>query len=162
VTIAQMKAGFACNVIPDSAMMQGTLRWLRPSVGERLETEVRRIATGIAESLGAVAHVTIEHVMPAAINDAALAERSARAAAAVQGETRVQRLETPSMAGEDFAFMLNALPGSYILLGSGQPATPVHSANYDFNDDILPVGASYWVTLAERSLREAPAVALHS
>ena len=158
VTIAQMTAGSACNVIPDSATMQGTLRWLRPSVGELLETEVRRIATGIAESLGAVADVNIERVMPATINDPALAERSSRAAAAVAGETRVQRLETPSMAGEDFAFMLNVLPGNYILLGSGQSATPVHSAKYDFNDDILPVGASYWVTLAEQSLREATVV----
>ena len=156
VTIAQMTAGSACNVIPDLATMQGTLRWSRPSVGELLETEVRRIATGIAAGLGAVADVTIEPVMPATINDPAFAELSCRAAVAVAGETRVQRLETPSLAGEDFAFMLNALPGNYILLGSGQSATPVHSAKYDFNDDILPVGASYWVTLAEQSLRPNP------
>ena len=97
VTIAQMTAGSACNVIPDSATMQGTLRWSRPSVGELLEKEVRRIATGIAESLGAVADVTIEPVMPATINDPAFAELSCRAAVAVAGETRVQRLETPSM-----------------------------------------------------------------
>jgi hippurate hydrolase len=64
------------------------------------------------------------------------------------------------MAGEDFAFMLNALPGSYILLGSGQSATPLHSAEYDFNDDILPLGASYWVTLAEQSLRSGPGSAM--
>jgi hippurate hydrolase len=63
------------------------------------------------------------------------------------------------MAGEDFAFMLNALPGNYILLGSGQ-STPVHSAEYDFNDDILPVGASYWITLAEQSLRPSPGSAM--
>jgi hippurate hydrolase len=147
VTIAQMTAGSACNVIPDTATMLGTLRWSRPSIGNLLETEVRRIATGIAESLGAAANVTIEPVMPATINDAALA------AAAVAGEAGVQRLETPSMAGEDFAFMLDALPGNYILLGSGQSTTPVHGAKYDFNDDILPIGASYWVTLVELSLR---------
>jgi hippurate hydrolase len=160
VTIAQMTAGSACNVIPHTATMLGTLRWSRPSVGELLEMEVRRITTGIAESLGAVAEVTIEPVMPATINDPALAERSRRVAVAVAGETRVQQLETPSMAGEDFAFMLNALPGNYILLGSGQPATPVHSAEYDFNDDILPIGASYWVTLAEQSLRSGPGSAI--
>jgi hippurate hydrolase len=140
--------------------MHGTLRWSRPSVGELLETEVRRIASGIAESLGAVADITIEPVMPATINDPALAERSGRAAAAVVGETRVERLEKPSMAGEDFAFMLNALPGNYILLGSGQSATPVHSAEYDFNDDILPLGASYWITLAEQSLKPSPGSAM--
>jgi len=160
VTIAQMTAGATCNVIPNSATMHGTLRWSRPSVGELLETEIRRIASGIAESLSAVAEITIEPVMPATINDTALAEQSARAAAAVAGETRVQRLETPSMAGEDFAFMLDALPGNYILLGSGQSATPVHSAKYDFNDDILPVGASYWITLAEQSLRPGPGSAV--
>jgi hippurate hydrolase len=160
VTIAQMTAGSACNVIPNSATMHGTLRWSRPSVGELLETEVRRIASGIAESLGAVADITIEPVMPATINDPALAERSGRAAAAVVGETRVERLEKPSMAGEDFAFMLNALPGNYILLGSGQSATPVHSAEYDFNDDILPLGASYWITLAEQSLKPSPGSAM--
>jgi hippurate hydrolase len=159
VTIAQMTAGSTCNAIPDTATMLGTLRWSRPSVGELLETEVRRIATGIAESFGAVAEVTIEPVMPATINNPALAERSRRVAAAVAGETRVQQLETPSMAGEDFAFMLNALPGNYILLGSGQ-STPVHSAEYDFNDDILPVGASYWITLAEQSLRPSPGSAM--
>lgn len=153
VTIAQMTAGSACNVIPDSATMQGTLRWLQPSVEELLEREIRRVATGIAESLGAVAEVTIEPVMPATINDTAAAEESVRAAAVVAGDARVQRLETPSMVGEDFAFMLNVVRGNYILLGSGRPATPVHNARYDFNDDILPIGASYWVALAEQSLR---------
>ena len=162
VTIAQMTAGSACNVIPDTATMGGTLRWSSPSIGNLLETEVRRIATGIADSFGAVADITIMPVMPATINDATLAEQCARAAAAVAGETGVRRLETPSMAGEDFAFMLNARPGNYILLGSGQSATPVHSAEYDFNDDILPVGASYWVTLAELSLRPTEGAHGHS
>jgi hippurate hydrolase len=162
VTIAQMTAGSACNVIPDTAALLGTLRWSRPSVSELLEIEVRRVATGIAESFGAAADVTIEPVMPATINDPALAGRSSRAAVAVVGEKRVQQLETPSMAGEDFAFMLNALPGNYILLGSGQPETPVHSSMYDFNDDVLAVGASYWVALAEQSLGGTTAVALHS
>ena len=109
---------------------------------------------GIAESFGAKAHVVFEHICPPTVNDADATALARCAAAAVVGETRVASMRHPTMAGEDFAFMLNAKRGSYILLGAGrgQNGPTLHQPDYDFNDEILPIGASYWATLAEQIL----------
>ena len=153
-TIGQINAGLTCNVIPETVHMLGTARWFNPRVGELIEDEICRLASGIAESFGAKAHVVFEHICPPTVNDADATALAQCAAAAVVGETRVAPMRHPTMAGEDFAFMLNAKRGSYILLGAGrgQNDPTLHQPDYDFNDEILPIGASYWATLAERLL----------
>ena len=154
VTIGHIDSAGAVNVIPDTVHMLGTARWYNLRVGDQIEDGIRHLTTGIAESFGAKAHVTFERVCPPTINDAEATALALRAAAAVVGETLVTPMLHPIMAGEDFAFMLNAKRGSYILLGSGRGQTDLtpHQPDYDFNDEILPIGASYWATLAERLL----------
>jgi amidohydrolase len=154
VSIGNINGGQAFNVIPETVHMLGTARWFEPSVGDLLEDGVRRLATGIAESFGAKADITFERTYPPTVNDPDATVLTRRAAATVTGESRVIPLQHPTMAAEDFAFMLNAKPGSYILLGGGRGKDDVmpHHPRYDFNDEILPVGTSYWVTLAEQLL----------
>ncbi len=154
VTIGSIQGGFTFNVIPDTVQMLGTARWFSPAVGDQLEQGVRRLATSVAEGFGAKATVDFERTYPATINDADAAALARHAAVTVQGERRVFEMEHPSMGGEDFSFMLNRTQGAYLMLGAGTgPDTPgVHHPRYDFNDAILPVGASYWATLAEELL----------
>ena len=153
VTIGHISGGHIHNVIPETVRMLGTARWFAPHVGERLEAGVRRLATGIAESFGAQAEVVFDRAYPPVVNDAEATELTIRAAAAVAGEARVSEMLKPTMGGEDFAFMLEAKQGSYIMLGTGRgnDAMP-HHPKYDFNDDVLTVGASYWATLTEQVL----------
>jgi len=157
LSIGHINAGNAFNVIPESVHMKGTARWFHPEVGDQLEQGLRRLATGIADSFGARAEVMFRRSPPATINDPDATELTLHAARAVAGEARVQPMPSPTMGGEDFAYMLNAKQGSYIMLGAGRgPDDPmVHHPAYDFNDAILPVGASYWATLAEQLLPRA-------
>jgi len=155
VTIGTISAGQADNVIPERAVMRGTARWFNPAVGDVLEAGVKRIATGIAAGFGAKAEVIFRRNYPATINDEEATAHTVRAAATVSGEARVLPMERPTMGAEDFSYMLNAKQGSYIMLGTGSgPNDPgLHHPLYDFNDETLPVGASYWATLAEQLLR---------
>jgi hippurate hydrolase len=154
VTIGHIAGGHTFNVIPESVLMRGTARWFRPEVGDLLESGVRRLATGIAESFGARAEVTFDRAYPPTVNDPEATQLAVRAARAVAGEARVQPMRNPTMGGEDFSFMLNAKQGNYLMLGGGRGGEDflVHHPRYDFNDEILPVGASYWATLAEQLL----------
>ena len=154
VTIGHINGGHTYNVIPETVRMLGTARWFDARVGDQLEDGVRRLATGIAESFGAKADVVFSRAYPATVNDADATTLARRAAATVAGEARVMHMQKPTMGGEDFSFMLNAKQGSYIMLGGGRGKDDamVHHPRYDFNDEILPVGASYWVTLAEQLL----------
>ncbi|UDL96800.1 M20 family metallopeptidase [Lichenihabitans sp. PAMC28606] len=154
VTIGEIKGGNAFNVIPPDVTMRGTARWFNPTVGDLLERAVIRIARATAEAYGATADVTFARTYPAVINDEAATAMARTAAEAVVGAARVVPMEQPTMGGEDFSFLLNAKQGNYIMLGAGRTATDpqVHHPLYDFNDDILPVGASYWATLAEQLL----------
>jgi len=154
VTIGHINGGHTYNVIPETVHMKGTARWFAPEVGDALEAGVIRLATGIAQSFGARADVLFERAYPATVNDAEATALTRRAAETVAGAARVQPMPKPTMGGEDFAFMLEAKQGSYIMLGAGRTANDamVHHPKYDFNDAILPVGASYWATLAEQLL----------
>lgn len=154
VTVGAINGGVADNVIPEVVRMKGTTRWFTPAVGDALENGVRRIATGIAESFGARAEVDYRRSYIATINDAEATDLTIAAAKTVAGEARVVPMPKPTMGGEDFSFMLAAKQGSYILLGGGRGEgdAMVHHPKYDFNDAILPVGASYWATLAEQLL----------
>ena len=154
VTIGHINGGHIYNVIPETVRMLGTARWFKPEVGDKLESGVRRLATGIAESFGAKAEVVFDRAYPATVNDAEATQMTLAAARAVAGEQRVEAMANPTMGGEDFSFMLQAKQGSYIMLGGARdPNEPrVHHPRYDFNDAILPIGASYWATLAEQLL----------
>ncbi|EFH12692.1 M20 aminoacylase family protein [Pseudoroseomonas cervicalis] len=157
VTIGKIEGGNAFNVIPETVSLRGTARWFRPEVGDVLEKKVVEIASGIATAFGASAEVRFFRMYPATINDAEATELAARAAATVVGEANTKELPKPTMGGEDFAFMLNAKSGSYLMLGGGRGASDagLHHPKYDFNDEILPVGASFFATLAEQLLSAA-------
>jgi hippurate hydrolase len=154
VTIGHIQGGHTFNVIPESVRLRGTARWFKPEVGDILENQVRALATGIAAAFGATAEVRFSRDYPATVNDADATVVARAAASAVVGDGRVVEMEKPTMGGEDFAFMLNEKPGAYLMLGGGRtPNDPgVHHPKYDFNDAILPVGASYFATLAEQLL----------
>ena len=154
VTIGHINGGHTYNVIPESVRMLGTARWFTPHVGDQLEDGVRRLATGIAESFGAKADVVFSRDYPATVNDPDASALTLRAATAVAGDARVVPMVKPTMGGEDFSFMLNAKQGSFILLGAarGKDDAMLHHPRYDFNDELLPIGASYWATLTEQLL----------
>ena len=154
VSIGAINGGAAHNVIPEVIHMKGTARWFVPEVGDLIEAGISRLAQGIAASFGARAEVVFNRISPATVNDPEATAKSRAAAETVAGPARVQELALPSMGSEDFAYMLEAKPGSYILLGGNRTKDDamVHHPKYDFNDAILPVGASYWATLAEQLL----------
>ncbi len=154
VTIGSIQGGQIYNVIPETIRMLGTVRWFSPAVGDLLESGIKRLSTHIAEGFGAHAEVRFNRTYPATVNDAAAMELARHAAESVQGAAGVEHMDLPTMGGEDFSFMLNAKQGAYIMLGAGRGPDDamVHHPKYDFNDAILPVGASYWATLAEQLL----------
>ncbi|MBX6745553.1 MAG: M20 aminoacylase family protein [Acetobacteraceae bacterium] len=154
ITIGHIQGGHTWNVIPEEVLLRGTARWFKPEVGDLLERKFKEIVTGVAAAFGARAVARFERAYPATVNDAESTQLTLAAARAVVGEGKVKEMPKPTMGGEDFSFMLNAKAGSYIMLGASRTeADPqVHHPKYDFNDDILPIGASYWVTLAEQLL----------
>ncbi|RVT95512.1 amidohydrolase [Rhodovarius crocodyli] len=154
ITIGHIKGGFTYNVIPGTVTMQGTGRWFRPEVGDLLESRFLSMVPKIAEAFGATATAEFKRAYPATINDAASTQLTIKAAEAVAGAARVKHMEKPTMGAEDFSFMLNAKPGSYIMMGTGRTANDpsLHHPKFDFNDEMLPMGASYWVALTEQLL----------
>ena len=154
ITIGHINGGHTYNVIPEQVTMLGTARWFAPEVGDLLEKRFLETVTGVAAAFGAKADATFHRLYPATINEPVSTGLAADAARAVQGEARVVPMAKPTMGGEDFSFMLNAKDGAYLMLGGQRTATDanVHHPKYDFNDEILPVGASWWAALAERLL----------
>ncbi len=152
VTIGSIQGGHAHNVIPETVRMLGTARWFDPAVGDRLEQGVLRLSHNIAEGFGAKAETKFERLYPATINDPEAMTLARRAAASVSAH--VEQMPEPAMTGEDFSFMLNAKQGAYIIIGTGTgtDSAMLHHPSYDFNDEALAIGASYWATLAEQLL----------
>ena len=154
VTVTQIHAGHAWNVIPDDVILRGTTRSFRPQVQDTIEPSIRRIAQGICQAHNCQMEMMYERRYPPTINEGVAAKAAARAAADVSGADKIVTNPTPSMGAEDFAFMLNEKPGCYVWLGNGpgEGGCMLHNPNYDFNDDILTVGASYWARLVELEL----------
>ena len=152
VSVAQVQAGDTWNVIPEQARLRGSARYFRPDVGRAVEEGIRRIVAGVASAFGATSIVDYQHRYPATVNEPAATAIAARVAEEVVGSEQMVADAPPSMASEDFAFMLQARPGCYVWLGSGDGVRALHSPGYDFNDAVLPVGAAYWVRLAETIL----------
>ncbi len=154
VSITQFHAGDTWNVIPPKAVLRGTVRTFVETTRSRAEKSLRRIAGGIAAAYGGTVHVNYERRYPATVNTPEESEWAVRAAADVVGKEHVARDARPCMGSEDFAYMLQARPGCYIWAGNG-PADNgrlLHSPYYDFCDQLIPVGASYWVRLVESLL----------
>ncbi len=154
VSVTQIHGGDAYNIIPDSVMLRGTVRTFKDSVREDIEPAMRRIANGICEAAGAAMELDYHWRYPSTVNHAEETELAATAAAAVVGVDNIERHPMPSMGSEDFAYMLRERPGCYVWLGNGptEGGCMLHNPGYDFNDEILPVGASYWATLVEQIL----------
>ena len=154
VTVTQIHAGDAYNVIPDSVKLCGSIRTFKKEVREKVISTMESVVNGVASGLGASAELRIKQGYPATINTAQEAQKAASAAARVVGETKVILDADPSTGSEDFAYMLQARPGCYIWLGNGNRdgGCMLHNPHYDFNDEILPIGTSYWVSLVEQEL----------
>ena len=155
ISLCQFNAGSAMNVIPEVAEIAGTVRTLRPKTQDEMQRLITQAATSIAALNDAVAEVDHQRGYPPTVNHAAETDRAALAAAKVMGKERVVRDRPPIMAGEDFSFMLLERPGSFVRIGQAdgaKGAVPVHNTKYDFNDDLLPIGASYFSSLVEQEL----------
>ena len=154
LTVTQIHGGDAYNVIPQTATLIGTGRSFTPAVRDLLERRLGEIATGVGQALGVSVDCRYERGYPPTVNYEAETELAAEAAADVAGIEKVDREPDPVMGAEDFAYMLNERPGCYIFMGNGGgPDAPMlHNPDYDFNDEALPYGASYWARLVERLL----------
>ncbi|MFC6488242.1 M20 aminoacylase family protein [Nitratireductor sp. GCM10026969] len=151
VSITTIHGGDAFNVIPQSVMLTGTVRTLDPAVRDQVEQRLSRAVGGIADAFDAKAHLDYIRSYPVTINDAEKTTLAAAAAAEIAGEANVQTDLAPVMGGEDFAFMLEEVPGAMIFAGNG-PSAGLHHPEYDFNDELIPWGCSYWTTLVRQRL----------
>lgn len=154
ISITMLKGSDASNVIPHEVNLQGTLRYFEAETGDFVKSKIIDLAAGISQAAGGQAEVNFVPGYPATINVPEHAAYCVDAASAVVGVAAVQQALHPSMGAEDFSYMLHARPGAYIWIGNGegQGGCMLHNDYYDFNNDILPLGASYWVELVQRRL----------
>jgi amidohydrolase len=154
LSVTQIHAGDAYNVIPERAFIRGTVRTFDPRTMELIEENMARLASGVASGFGATAELDFRTLFPPLVNDAAEAEFIADTAAGIVGDENVNRNGNLVMASEDFSFMLDRRPGAYIQIGNGDGlgGCEVHNPGYDFNDAALPFGATLFAKLAERKL----------
>jgi amidohydrolase len=158
VSLCALQAGDpgAFSVIPELAQLTGTVRSFKPEVQQVLEERLTRLVESVALGFGASAKVDYQRLYPATINSAREADFAVRVARWLVGAEHVEDELPPSMGSEDFAFMLQARPGAYLRLGQGGPCG-LHQPRYDFNDEILPLGAALFAALVEQGLPlEAP------
>jgi amidohydrolase len=151
ISICVFQAGQADNVIPQHATLRGTVRTLTPHVRELVKTRVREVVEGTAKAYGAKAELSYATGYPVLVNDETSTAFAASVADQIVGKDKVNREAPPLMGAEDFAYMLEERPGAFIYVGNGNSAVLHHPA-YDFNDEAIPVGTSYWVRLAEAAL----------
>jgi hippurate hydrolase len=154
ISVTQFHAGHAFNVVPDDMVLRGTCRVFDPAVQRSLPERITRIMDGVCATFGATAELNYIKGYPATINNAEQAGIAAEIAERMAGGERVDRAPVPVMGAEDFSYMLNQRPGAYIWAGNGDTAG-VHHPDYDFNDDALPHGASFWARLVEDRLARA-------
>ena len=156
ISIGQIHGGTSDIVIPETVELRGSVRTLKPHVQDRVEELFHRAVHNTAAAQGGTAEITYKRSYPPTINTVIETGHAADAAAAVVGEGNVMREGDPLLAGEDFAFMLQRVPGAYLFFGqrgAERGGTPVHNPAYDFNDDLLPIGASYLAGIVEEELR---------
>ena len=154
LSVTKFHGGSAFNVIPEQVMLGGTVRTFDPEVQATIRDGMTRLAQGIADAHGGSAEVEYRVGYPATVNPPDYADIAAAIAGGVVGSDKVRRDVAPVMGGEDFAFLLNKRPGAYLLVGQagGASACSVHNPRYDFNDEILPIGASLLASIVEHRL----------
>jgi len=151
LSVTMIEAGEADNVISRTAKITGTVRTLDGGVQDFIEAKLGELVPQFAASFGASASIRYARGYPVTVNAAEQTAFAAEVAREIVGFDRVDAETVPSMGGEDFSFMLNERPGAYIFLGNGD-SSELHTDSYDFNDEAIPVGVSYWARLAERAL----------
>ncbi len=152
VSICMFQAGSTDNVIPQTALLKGTARSLDPQVRDLLEARLHAVIEGTAKLYGATAKLTYKRDYPVLRNHEQETSFAASVASEVVGGSHVDTAMVPVMGAEDFSFMLEARPGAFIFVGNG-PSAGLHHPAYNFNDEVIPIGTSYWVKLVETALR---------
>jgi amidohydrolase len=154
ISVTQVHSGTTFNVIADRAELAGTSRSLQPGVRDALEQGIRRVVAGIALTCGVEIALDYQRCYPATINHLEQSETAIAVAKQIVGSDSVHTGYPPVMGSEDFAFMLEKCPGAYLWIGQGKDGMncPIHNPYYDFNDEILPIGASILARLVERRL----------
>ncbi|MCM2290762.1 M20 family metallopeptidase [Allorhizobium sp. BGMRC 0089] len=151
ISVTTTHGGDAYNVIPMDVKLTGTVRTLLPQIRDFAEKRLKEVAEATAAAHGAVAHVHYHRGYPVTFNHADETDFAASVAAKISGDSHVKTDMAPKMGAEDFSYMLESRPGAFIFLGVGDTANLHHPA-YDFNDEAIPYGISYWVTLTETAL----------
>ena len=154
ISTTMFHAGTAFNVIPDTASLDGTVRTFDPDMRDAMEAGTTRIAEAVATAMGGSADFRYERGYPPTVNHDRETGFAAAAAAATVGDAKVDETVPPVMGGEDFSYMLLERPGAYIWLGGGETGEDpgLHHPRYDFNDEVLPIGSSYFANLVEMRL----------
>lgn len=156
LSVTKFQAGTAHNIIPDEALIAGTMRSFHEEVADQIIEEMKQICQQVSTAMGVTATLeTSEIAYPATVNDEALSEFSKNVLIDLVGEDNVELDRPPTMGGEDFAFMARAKPGSFVFIGTGEDVAPLHTTKYDFNDEISPLGVAYWTKLVETALPAA-------
>ncbi len=151
VSVTKFNAGFAHNVIPNDATIAGTVRTLDEEVRNLAETRLKQVVNGLVAAHGAEVDIDFNRNYPVTFNHATETGHAVRIAGEIAGAGNVNAEIDPMMGGEDFSYMLNARPGAFIFIGNGDTAG-LHNPAYDFNDETIAHGISYWVRLAEQRL----------
>ncbi|WP_298817205.1 M20 aminoacylase family protein [uncultured Roseibium sp.] len=154
VSVTVFQAGNAFNVIPQEVFLRGTVRTLTPEMRDLAQERMEAIVKGTAETFGATARLEFLRGYPVTANHDDQTDFAANIAEGIAGEGKVDRRIEPMMGGEDFSYMLEERPGAFIFAGNGDSAG-LHHPEYDFNDDLIPVGCSYWVKLVETAMPAA-------
>ena len=153
ISITKIHGGTAYNVIDDEVKLSGTIRTFKPKTRSFIEKRIEEIANGIAKAHGAGANIEFDLInkYPPTINSKKESEFAAKIAKQMVGEENVNTNIDPSMGGEDFSYLLNKKPGSYLYIGQGDEKhkAHLHTTKYDFNDNLLPIGVNYWVNLVK-------------
>ena len=156
ISITMVEAGKASNVMPNNMSLKGTLRYFEPKLGEKIKHRIQEVVENTCKAMGATGKVSIKSGYPATINTPKHADKCTQVLHKIVNKDSVIRDMPPSMGAEDFSFILNESEGAYIWIGNGEvsaeksgSACMLHNTLYDFNDDILPLGASYWVELVK-------------
>ena len=152
LSLTKIEGGSAFNVIPDKVTIGGTLRSTNTDTRNEMLEKIKHAAQGACAINNCSVNIEVRPGYPSTIND----KKSAKFASIVFenafGINSINKEEKPTMTSEDFSYMLHEKPGAYIWLGAGEKSEKLHSAHYDFNDELLPIGAEYWASLAEKTL----------
>ena len=154
VSVTQINAGSGFNIIPQKANFIGTIRTVNPATRVDVHKQFTQICEATALAYGCVADVSVIKGYPVTVNDIESSDKAIEVASSLFGKNGVKTNLTPSMGAEDFAYMLEKTPGAYIWLGAGEGKSGcmLHNTKYDFNDNILPLGISYWEKLVKTEL----------